>query len=174
MSYEASHGKVRLTVPRVSDHRNHRDGANAPERAANHKPDGRFAPGNRAATGTGGRRIVQRHVPAKGRRLFEALARQLGAEGGTLAYLHAAMCVSLYLDALDLAALAREHGLTSPLGKDADERSTRKAEAAQREATAALETARLFKRVGKGGSKNAIKALRARVDAEGNDHDDET
>lgn len=172
--YEVSHGKVRITPRRVSDHADHADGANAPDRAANHASDGRFKPGNRAATGTGGKRLVQRHVPARGKRLFESVCRQIGADAGTLGFMHAALCVSLYLDSLELAELARKAGLTTPEGKDADERATRKAEAAQREATAALATARLFKGAAKRGSKTAITALRKRVDAEEIDDEDET
>lgn len=153
--YEVSHDKLRVPSPRPSNSRDQRDGANAVDRDRDHNPDGTFKARNRAASGTGPKRKVRGLVPVSGRRLFDDLCRQIGADGGTLAHLHAMMAVSLYLAAAELSALARAKGLDTGEGRELDERATRKAEAGLREATAALETSRLFKRGGGTRGKSA-------------------
>lgn len=144
--YERQHGKARLQIARLSDHRNHADGANAPERDRDHNADGTFAPGNRAAAGTGPKRQIQHLVPPRGRRIFEHVCRQIGADGGTIAYLHAADAVRNYLASYELGELAREAGLATSAGAELDERATRHAKDGLRAVTAALEAARLLKR----------------------------
>lgn len=146
--HEVSHKKLRLIGPRLSDHANHADGANGRDRSRDHADDGTFKAGNRAAEGTGPRRAVRHLVPERGRRIFNALCAQLGATGGTLAYMHAADTVCHQLDALELGGLARDEGLGTPAGAALHERAQRSSELAIRSATAALETSRLFKRPG--------------------------
>lgn len=140
-----SHGKLRLEVARVSDHKDAPDGGNAPDRERDHHDDGRFKKGNRAAVGTGSKRAVRHLVPHRGRKIFDDIARQIGATGGTLAYLHAADAVCHQLDAAELAQLARTAGLGTKEGQELHTRALRSSELAVRSATAALETARLFK-----------------------------
>ena len=148
MSYEKSHGKVRVTPPRASDNANHADGANGVDRSRDHARDGRFLRGNRAAVGTGTKRTIRNLVPRHGRKLYAELCAQLGASGGVLAYMHAADSVNHTLAAAELAGLARAAGLGTDEGRKLDELSTRHSEAALRSATAALDAARLFARPG--------------------------
>lgn len=148
MSYETSHGKPRVTPPRPSDNANHADGANVVDRSRDHAPDGRFRPGNRAATRSGDRRTVVALVPVEGRRIYAAMALQLGADAGMVALLHVADATRHHLAAFELGGLARAAGLATADGKDLDERATRHSEAGLRSATAALDAARLFRRPG--------------------------
>lgn len=149
MSHEVSHGKTRVTPPRASDNRDHANGANAVDRTRNHASDGRFRPGNRAAAQSGARRAVRNAlVPARGRCLYADVCRQLGADAGTVAFLHAADCIRHYLAAAELGELASAAGLATPAGKELDERATRHGEAGLRASTAALDAARLFRRPG--------------------------
>lgn len=145
MAYEKSNGKVRQFGPRASDNADHADGANAVDRGRDHHDDGRFRKGNQAAKGTGPKRAVRKLVPARGRVLFEELCRQLGADGGVLAYLHTADTVTHQIDALELAELARAKGLDTPDGRDLQVRAQKSSELAHRAATAALDAARLFR-----------------------------
>jgi hypothetical protein len=144
--HEISHDKLRITGARLSDHANHADGANGRDRSRDHTVYGRFAVGNRAAAGTGAKRAIRHLVPARARGLFADLCAQLGASGGTLAYMHAADTVCHQLDALELGELARAAGLASAEGAALHVRAQRSSELAIRSATAALETSRLFRR----------------------------
>jgi hypothetical protein len=148
MPYEVSKKLMRVTLARLSDNANHANGANGVDRSRDHGADGTFVKGNRAAQGTGAKRAAKHLVPRRGWRVYEALCSQLGADGGTLAYLHAGDAVRHYIAAGELGELARVAGLATPEGKDLDERSTRHAEAGLRAATAAMDAARLFRRPG--------------------------
>ena len=145
MAYETSNGKVRVTTPRASDNANHANGANAVDRSRDHRPDGTFAKGNRAAANTGARRAVRVLVPARARRFFDDACKQLGAEGGTIVFLHCADAARHHLDAADLSELARGKGLDSAAGAELHSRAQRSSELALRAMTAALDCARLLK-----------------------------
>lgn len=143
--FERSHGLSRLVVARLSDTRNHADGANASERRRDHAADGTFAEGNRAAKGTGARRAIRALVPAKGRRIYDLMLAELGAPTGTVAALHAADACRHHLDAGDLSELARGAGLATKEGAELHARAQRSSELAIRSMTAALEVSRLLR-----------------------------
>lgn len=145
MSIEVSHGKARVTGPRLSDQRDHADGANAVDRARHHDAHGRFARGNRAAVGTGPKRAVRHLVCARGRRVYEAIVRGLGPEPNALACMHAADAVNNHVASSELHEAARAKGIATPEGIALLERAQRASELASRASVAALECARLLR-----------------------------
>lgn len=148
MPFEVSHGKLRSIGPRPSNHADHADGSNPIDRSRDHNADGSFRAGNRAAAGTGAKRAARHLVPARGRRIYEAILVQLGGSGGTLAALHAADATRHHLDASELSELARDAGLATAAGAALHERAQRSSELALRATTAALDVSRLFRRPG--------------------------
>ncbi len=165
--FEVSHGKPRLVVARLSDSAEHADGANVTDRHRDHAHDGRFAPGNRAAQGTGAKRAVRALVPARGRKIFEDICRQLGTAGGSVATLHAADATRHHLDAGELSELARVAGLATAAGAELHARAQRSSELAIRSMTAALEVSRLLKHPRTKAAKNATPVGFEREDGAG-------
>lgn len=75
MTVEQSHGKPRMTRPRMSDVNDGTD----PQRHRNHDADGRAAKGNKLATGRGWKRALLALLPdtADAKKLYDAAVREL-------------------------------------------------------------------------------------------------
>lgn len=151
MTFERSHGKARPTLPRASDlqaietERKPTDGRTS---------DGRFAPGNRVARGSGFRRTTKKLLgPATGGvderlvrrdawRVFVATMATMPSDAApvrTLVGLHArhVALAALY------TTLASEAGLASEEGRKLQESADRQSQRAERVLVTALDAARV-------------------------------
>jgi LmbE family N-acetylglucosaminyl deacetylase len=145
MPIEKSHGKPRIIPPRSSDLRHQASGSIGRDRHRDHDAKGRFTAANRAATGTGPRRLVRGLVPARGRKLFGAILARFASDAHPSVVLFVADQVRHALAAAELHEKAFAAGLETEVGRELDERALRHSELATRAAVAALDAARIVR-----------------------------